>query len=227
MKIKINNLIQTVSFVLLLCLSSTYNYGQTKITAFKKMYLQAAAGGSSNNGGLSEFSIGTALKNNWTTTLSYHHINGMTPKNQPSDFDPGYSSFLFIPFANESPSVEMNLFSLTAGKFLKTGKNTWFNAEAGLSLVNGEKVNYTHAIVDQSGIDPISAIFGMAYKSPNYTATTEKKTTIGGMFRTDFNWAFSSYAGIGAGVFANLNSIQSPVGFQVKLMVGWMNRKHK
>jgi hypothetical protein len=220
MKIKTKALIQMAFFFLLLCLSCTDNYGQTKGTAFKKMYLQIDAGGCNKNGLFSEFSIGTVLKKNWTATLSYHGVTDMTPKKQPSDYDPGYSAFFYIQFPNETPSIKMNLFSLTAGKFLKTGKNTWFNAEGGLSLVNGEKVNYTPATVDQAG-----DAFG--YKTPNYTTTKENKTTIGVMLRTDFNWAFSSYAGMGAGVFANINSIQSPVGFQVKLMVGWMNRKKK
>jgi len=224
MKIKTNNLMQMGCFVLLLCLSHTDNYGQTKATGLKKIYFQTAGGPSNKNGGVSEFSIGAVLKNNWTATVSYHQVKDMTPKNQPSDYDPGYSTFLFLPFPNESPSVEMSLFSLTAGKFLKTGRNTWINAEAGLALVNGENVNYTHATVDQ-GYDPYFPIFG--YQSSNYTTATGKKTTVGGMFRTDFNWAFSSYVGIGAGAFANLNSIQSPVGFQVKLMVGWMPRKSK
>jgi hypothetical protein len=29
--------------------------------------------------------------------------------------------------------------------------------------------------------------------------------------------------GLGAGVFANFNSIQSPIGFQLTLSMGWMN----
>ena len=44
------------------------------------------------------------------------------------------------------------------------------------------------------------------------------------MMRTDVNWAFSSFMGLGAGFFANINSIQSPVGFHVKLIVGNMGR---
>jgi hypothetical protein len=149
----------------------------------------------------------------------------MTPKNQPADYNPGYSTFLFIPFANESPSIEMSLFSVTAGKFLKTGRNTWINVEGGVSVVNGEKINYTRAIVDHSGVDPMILLFGISYASSNYTTTKEKKTTAGMMLRTDFNWTFTSYLGIGCGAFANINSIQSPVGFQVKLMIGWMPHK--
>ena len=50
---------------------------------------------------------------------------------------------------------------------------------------------------------------------------------MGAMLKADFNWAFASFAGVGAGVFANLNSIQSPVGFQIKLLIGKMNKQKK
>jgi len=47
------------------------------------------------------------------------------------------------------------------------------------------------------------------------------------MMKTDVNWAFSSFMGLGAGVFANVNSIQSPIGFHIKLLVGNMGREKK
>ena len=54
--------------------------------------------------------------------------------------------------------------------------------------------------------------------------TEEKKKTMGAVLKADFNWAFASFAGLGGGAFANFNSIQSPIGFQIKLLVGKMNR---
>jgi hypothetical protein len=47
------------------------------------------------------------------------------------------------------------------------------------------------------------------------------------MMKSDVNWAFSSFMGLGAGVFANVNSIQSPIGFHIKLLVGNMGREKK
>ena len=35
--------------------------------------------------------------------------------------------------------------------------------------------------------------------------------------RADLNWGFASFMGLGCGVFININSIQSPVGFQGKI----------
>ena len=47
------------------------------------------------------------------------------------------------------------------------------------------------------------------------------------MMKTDINWAFSSFMGLGVGAFANINSIQSPMGFHVKLLVGNIGREKK
>ena len=45
--------------------------------------------------------------------------------------------------------------------------------------------------------------------------------------QADIDWAFASFMGIGAGVYANINSIQSPIGLQVKLIIGKMGRIKK
>jgi hypothetical protein len=65
------------------------------------------------------------------------------------------------------------------------------------------------------------------YTSSNYSVKSENKTGFGVMLKSDFNWAILPYVGLGAGVFANLNSIQSPVGFEIKILCGWLNTKRK
>ena len=110
------------------------------------------------------------------------------------------------------------------GKYFKGGRNTWFTAEGGLSAVSGKKINFSPNKQGSS-----TWIFPLIGETPaNYVFTEEeKKTTMGAMLKADFNWAFSSFAGLGGGVFANINSIQSPVGFHIKLIVGKMNREKK
>jgi hypothetical protein len=187
-------------------------HGQTKETSTKKVYLQIAGGGTTQKGIVGELGVQAVLKHNWTTTLSYQNIE-MDPKNLPSDYDPGY--FLILP--GMYPTVKMNLFSLTGGKCFQMGRETWITTEAGVSLVNGEKISFTRKTADNGGW----------YSNSNYSETNQKKNTVGGMLKADFNWAFLPYAGLGAGVFANFNSIQSPMGFEVKLICGWMNNKRK
>jgi len=45
--------------------------------------------------------------------------------------------------------------------------------------------------------------------------TVENKTTIGLMAKADLVWAFASFMELGCGVYGNLNSIRSPLGFHV------------
>lgn len=217
-------------FILLLSCSSAFNmYGQTGESFVKKTYLQMGGGGCSFNGVNSEVGIQAILKNNWSATFSYHQLNDMTPKNQPSDYMPetgtGFFLFIPIPYTNQVTS-KMNFYSLTAGKIFSVGRKTWFTTEAGISIVNGEKVTYKSINNANRNSNNYSFffLFGNQVDSySNYTTNIESKTAIGGILRADINWAFSSIMGLGAGVFANFNSIQSPVGYNIKLTLGWMH----
>jgi hypothetical protein len=180
----------------------------------QKIYADFSAGGVSNKGAFASAGVQAVWKNDWVTTFSYHSID-MQPKNLPSDYERGYSVFLFIPIPSAMPNVDMNIYSLTAGRYIKSGKNTWFTTNAGLSLVNANQLKFSRRMDDPSWT------FGfVGEEASNYTYSEEKKTSLGAMVNADFNWAFASFAGLGAGVFTNLNSIQSPVGFSIKLIVG-------
>ena len=223
MKIKTNNAIHTTFCLLLSLLLCSLSYSQATGKALTKIYLQSGVGGASHSGFVSEVSVQGVIKNNWVATLSYHNID-MEPKNLPSNFDAGMSMFFSIPIPGEKPNVDMHLISLTMGKYFKSGRNTWFTTEAGLSAVNAKNINFSPK--DGSSSTGLFPLFGT--RSSNYEFTEDgKKTTIGAMLKTDFNWAFSSLAGLGRGVFANINSIQSPVGFHIKLIIGKMNREKK
>ncbi len=180
---------------MLLFAFTTTSFSQTKETSVNKIYLQSAAGISNHSGVFYEAGIQVVLKNNWVTTFSYHGIE-MNPKSLPSDYEQGYVFFIF-PLYDEFPVTKMNIFSFTAGKFFEAGRRTWFTTEAGFSFVNGEIINFSKQPVVWNGL----------YKSSNYSLKKEKKTSIGGMLKADFNWAFLPFMGLGAGVFANFNSI--------------------
>ena len=191
--------------------------GQTK--AINKFYLQAGAGGGTHEAASYDLGIQTIFKNKWSATLAYHEFD-MDPKNLPSDYEPETGYIFFIPYTY-TVQANMKIVSLTAGRYFKMGRNTWATTEAGLSYVSGEKVSFQHSEVTSS------FAFIAASNSSNYTSTKEKKSAVGFMMQTDVNWAFSSFMGLGAGVFANINSIQSPIGFHVKLLVGNMGREKK
>jgi hypothetical protein len=205
--------------VLILILISTATFAQ-KFSALEKVYLEAGVGGSSHKGILASAGVQAVWKNNWVTGFSYHSID-MQPKNLPGNYHPGYTIIFFIPIPDQMPSADMRIYSLMAGKQLKAGRNTWFITNAGLSLVNANELQFTRSSIDPSW----NWFFGE--EPSNYTYTKQKKTTFGAMLNADFNWAFASFAGLGAGVFTNFNSIQSPVGYHIKLLIGKTNREKR
>ena len=111
----------------------------------------------------------------------------------------------------------MDILSLTIGKYFETGRKTWFTTEAGLSFVNGQKIEFTSQPV----------VTELLYVSSNYDYKKDKKTGFGGVLKADFNWSFLPFEGLGTGVFANFNSLQSAVGFELKLLLGKLNTKRK
>ena len=186
--------------------------GQAKQSGFKKIYFEAGTGLTSSNGVSFNLGVQAILKNNWVATISYQGIE-MDAKNTPADYEPAFD-FLFT---DPMPTNDMKVINFTMGKYFATGRKTWFTTEAGLSIVSGQELKFTS--------QPIET--GFLYWSSNYSVQKENKTTIGGVLKADFNWAFLPFAGLGAGVYANFNSIQSPVGFEIKLLLGKMNTKRK
>ena len=163
-----------------------------KHSSIKKIYLQAGTGLTSSKGGSIDFGIQAILKNNWTASISYKLVE-MEPKNLPADYEPAFD----FPFTDPLPANDMKVFNFTVGKYFETGRKTWFTTEAGLSVVSGQELKFTSQPIDQ----------GFLYWSSNYSVQKENRTTIGGVLKADFNWAFLPFVGLGAGVFANFNSI--------------------
>ena len=202
-------------------LQAQNNSSATAKTNVKKFYIQAGAGGSSRAGINTEIGLHAIVNNKWSATFSYHDLT-MKPKNLPANYQPESGIVFLIPYTNEI-KVNMKLFSLTAGKYFPLGRNSWLTTEAGLSFVSGEKASFQPATPVST--DPLLIFFLTSGTTSNYNTTIEKKNSFGGMLRADFNWAFLSFMGLGAGVFANFNSIQSPVGYQLKLTLGAMGRQ--
>lgn len=219
------NLLIYVTLSLVSIISASAQQGKT----ITKFYLQGAAGGGTFNHFYSDVSAQAILKNRWSLSLGYQSLEEMKPNNIPHDYIPatGEGEFLFFPYSytGSVDNVNMKLVSLTGGPYFKLGRNTWATTEAGLSYVKGQKTKF-NSIPITSG--STNYILGWEnYTTSNYETTIENKNTIGLMAKADVNWAFASFMGIGAGVYGNLNSIQSPVGFHVKLMVGLMGREKR
>jgi len=218
---------KSLLFCLTLVLISFMSVRAQQEKTITKFYLQGALGGGTSNHLYSDVSLQAILKNKWSFSLAYQTLEEMKPNNIPNDYIPatGKGEFLFFPYSytGSVDNVNMKLVSLTGGRYFKLGRNTWATTEAGLSYVKGQKTKFTSIPITHGST---SSLLGWEeYTTSNYETTVENKSTIGLMAKADVNWAFASFMGIGAGVYGNLNSIQSPVGFQVKLMVGLMGRE--
>lgn len=204
-----------IGLLLLVAFSSLQ--AQTNKSVFTKAYLQLSSGPATHNGAMGQLAIQAVLKNNWTASFSYYNID-MDPKGMPGDYQPGYTILLIFPIPDVLPESNVVAYNLSGGKFFNLGRKTWATTEAGVSVVKGNQFTFRRQAVTSDG---------WFYTSSNYATTKAAKTTVGGLLKADINWAFASFAGLGVGAFANFNSIQSPVGGELKLMVGWMNRKPK
>jgi len=194
--------------------------GQPGTSNLKKIYGQMSIGPATNSGYSESFAVQSVWKNNLVASLSYQTISA-NPKNLPSDYERGYTYFLLLPIPDAMPEQELKITSITVGKLFPSGKKAWFTTEAGISLVKGHKFTFSHQDVESGNL-----IF-VGYSSSNYSTSKESTTSIGTQFKGDFNWAFCSFAGLGAGIYANLNSVQSVLGGEIKISVGWMNRGQK
>lgn len=189
-------------------------FGQEKSTSVEKFYGEFGGGTTNRDGALGALGLRAVLSNNWTFGVSYLNTN-MDPKNLPADYRPGVFLLLFIPISEGNPSVDMNMFSVTAGKYFPAGKRVWFTADAGLSLVTGKEFQFRRN-TDAGGL--------LDFPS-NYIYTEERRISVGGLLKAEANWAFLNFLGLSAGVFTNINGIQSPVGATLKLIVGKMSVK--
>ena len=199
-------------FLLISFLATCSLNAQDKPAGITKFYVDGGAGVASHNGGFVGLGGTAVLKNNWLASISYYNID-MHPNNLPSDYQP---EIIFFPFSDGIPSVKMTMVNFSGGKLFHLGRKTWITAEAGLSFVSGEELQFTSR-----------PAVGWIDLSSNYSTQPTKQNTLGGVLRADFNWAFTPYVGLSIGGFANLNSIQSPVGVEVKLIAGWLNTKNK
>jgi hypothetical protein len=210
------NQLATAAAALLLLTASLSAHSQAG-RPLQKIYAQTGSGPSFQNGYSYHFGVQSVWKNNWTATLSYYHV-GVNPKNLPKDYEQGYTAII-IPVPDPMPENELTVYSLTGGKKFGGGRNSWFTAEAGLSLVKGQAFTFRRQPVIFGGI--------IGHTNSNYAITARDKTSAGLMLKGDFTWAFASFAGLGGGVFANINGVQSAVGGEIRLLLGWMGRKAK
>ena len=189
---------------------------QTNSNPINRFYVDFGGGGASKGGLFGTVGATAVINNKWTASISYYDVE-MNPKNLPSDYEQGFTLVVIIPVPDAMPSVDLKMINFTAGRFFQLGRKTWITTEVGPSIVSGNTFHFTPQSVKVDGL----------HFSANYSDESKKQTTVGATLRSDFSWAFCPYVGLNLGAFANLNSIQSPVGAEIKLVAGWLNTKKK
>ena|GEM_PF-1229971 len=196
----------------------------------EKLYLQvsgAQTGKGDHYAGL-ETSMQAYFHRNWTATVSFHKLN-VKPSNLPGDYKPayGYTFFLFIPLQNTQKDLVINLdlVSITAGKKFPLGRKAWMTTEAGISLGKGEKASFTPRPIVT--IDYNYLIVGEYSQTSNYDMVKKDQFAAGLMFRTDLSFAITRFMGIGWGAFADINSVNTAIGYDFKLLIGNMGIKKR
>lgn len=199
--------------IFLLVMMAPANAQTTK--KLSKLYLEGGFGGGSYESFESELGARAVFNNKWSLSMAYMYSE-MTPKNEPGDYQPETGVILIIPYTY-SVTTEMSFLNLTAGRCFKLSRSVWSTMEAGLSYVQGDKISYQKQEVFPS----------ILITNSNYATHKEAVNGLGLVLQADINWAFCPFAGLGVGVYSNLNTIQSPVGINLKLIVGKMGRDKK
>jgi hypothetical protein len=207
------------TFILLVSISANAQVTrpQGSKNSLQKVMVSLGAGPVSKRGAVGGFELQGVFKNRMVTSFSFHSIS-MDSNNEPADYQPGSIGIIIVAIPDSYDPQEMTAYSATIGKFFRVERNVWFTTEAGVSFVNG----YEHSFTRQS-VEPD----GLGGKTSNYNVTRKSVSGAGALLKADLTWSFSSFAGFGFGVFTNVNSVQSSVGGEVKLVLGWMNREKK
>lgn len=194
--------------------------------------------------GTNALEIKTVFNNKWVITASTSHFQA-DPKlpgdykatSHPGvDIGPLFEFFLVLfsfglyepgsasgPYSYHLNPTDVRFSHIAFGRYYQLSRSFSFTADAGLGIAKADQYVFSKTTF-QNKIR--NAYFDY---SDNYDITTKNTTNVGGIARVGFDWAFSSFAGLGVDAFYNFNAggIKSNSGVNVKLLIGWMNRPPK
>lgn len=193
----------------------THQVDGQKDVFIKKAFIELNAGFAGKNGNCNGYGLQLVLPKNWMIGATRHTAT-MDLKNVPADYSRQSYNLFFSGFTQlPPPNQQITSTTVTVGKLFELQRSVFASAQAGVDFTSGNEYTFTK--------EPFSA----GFQSSNYRADGERKKTTGGVIRADIIWAFTPICGLGFGGFGNFNSIQSYVGFEGKIVIGWMNRPKK
>ncbi len=204
-------------------LISLESYSQV-LSPVSKLYISGSVTGVPQKGEDaygSSFALNMVIRKKWALSLSYHDVHN-NPSNLPKDFDEGHTEgfALILPYSSPAlnPNVHSQMISATAGRYFSVGKKTWFQLEAGPSLIMGEKAAFSRQAVTHTTINYLIGYDETT--SSNYSMTRTDKTGMGLMIKTDIQEPIGRFLAIGFGITSEMSSVQSMLFFEFKLVAG-------
>ena len=204
---------------LLFILSIAGSAAGQQASFISKAYL-TSTGLVTSSGSMSGRCLQVVFRDKWSASVS-HYSGNLNVNNLPSDYQQGENSFLGIAWKDGKPKHNLKVTSFTAGKFAKLSRSVWFTTEAGISINRGFETTFQRQTVT------VADAWIIYSRSSNYTTTKQEKTVIGGIISADLKVAFSPFTTFGIGFNANPNSLQTTLGGQFSLSIGWMHRGPK
>jgi hypothetical protein len=208
---------------ILLCISSLQ--AQNKETKINRIYLFGGGGPALFSGASGILGISAVVNKKWIASVGYLYATRKASAPSDANFTVYRSSWFWGDFSiNYHPVAETKFTYISLGRYYPATRKLSYILDAGIGIANGQDFNYYNRnMTSRTGEQVIPRV------SSNYIVTQTDKTAIGAIGRAGMDWAFSGGAGMGFDFYYNYcgGGISDNVGFNMRLMIGYMPRAPK
>lgn len=220
-------LITLISFAIL---SFSTLQAQEKKTKINRVYMFGTVGPFIGDGTATSYGLSGVINNKWIVT--YGKLYAKRNSTLPPDFKlevyevPWYL-LIILPveqYYDFRPEDETRFTYASFGRYYPVSRKISFILDGGIGIAKSQGANYYKpGQIIKSGENIVPGV------SSNYIVTKTEKTSIGGIVRAGADWAFSGCAGAGLDLYynANMGGIKDNMGFNLRLMLGYMPRPAK
>lgn len=218
-----NILLLTVSMIIGF---STLQAQEKNENSVSRFYVFGAAGPAVFSGYSSSIGLSAVFNKKWIATIG--HLNASRNASAPSDANfrvtQSYFWGLYDLTTDHHPVAETKFTYLSFGRYYPATRKISYILDAGIGIAKGQDFNYYDRGVTLKNGEQI-----IPGASSNYVVTMTDRTSFGAIARAGMDWAFSGGAGMGFDFYYNYCSggISDNVGFNIRLMIGYMPRSPK
>lgn len=218
-----NLLLLTVSMIISF---TTLQAQEKKENKINRIYMYGGGGPALFSGASGYLGISAVWNKKWIATIGFLDANRNASAPSDATFNKTRIDFLGLRLAtiDHHPTAETKFTYLSFGRYYPASKKISYILDAGIGIANGQDFNYYDRGGSTKGNETI-----IPGASSNYTVTMTDRTSFGAIARAGMDWAFSGGAGMGFDFYYNYcgGGISDNVGFNMRLMVGFMPRSGK